>query len=205
MHTRGTDVKGKAEKGRETRAALVAAARAEFGEKGFAGTSTEEIAAKAGVTKGALYHHFSGKDELFQAVFEQLELEVADKSAAVFLERDPWDALVMGCGVWVDAHQDPEVQQIVLRDARSVLHADVVRELDVRFGAVGLRGALRKGMTAGVLAPQPLRPLALMLAGALKEACLYVADAEDATEARAEVAALITTLLTGLRATSDQK
>ena len=199
MHTRSTEVKGKAEQGRETRAALVTAARAVFGDRGYAATNTEEIAAQAGVTKGALYHHFKGKDDLFQAVFEQVQLEVADKSAAVFLEEDPWNALILGCGVWVDAHQTPEVQQIVLRDARSVLHADVVRDLDVRFGAVGLRGALRKGMNAGVIERQPLRPLALMLAGALKEACLYVADADDHAEARAEVAGLIERLLTGLR------
>ncbi len=186
--------------GRETRAALISAAREIFGNQGFAATNTEQIAAKAGVTKGAVYHHFAGKDDLFCAVFEQVQLEIADRVATVFMEPNAWDALVAGCGLWVDAHQTPEVQQIVLRDARSVLHADVVRDLDVRFGAVGLRGALRKCMTAGVLDRQPLRPLALMLAGALKEACLYVADADDAAAAREEVALLITHLLGGLRA-----
>ncbi|MEY2398289.1 MAG: hypothetical protein QOJ00_1463 [Actinomycetota bacterium] len=186
--------------GRETRAALVTAAREIFGSQGFAATNTEQIAAKAGVTKGAVYHHFAGKEDLFCAVFEQVQIEVSDRVASVFLEKDPWDALIMGCDVWIEAHQAPEVQQIVLRDARSVLGADTVRDLDVRFGAVGLRGALRKGMHAGVINRQPLRPLALMLAGALKEACLYVADAEDPAEARREVETLIACLLSGLRA-----
>lgn len=186
--------------GRETRAALITAAREIFGSQGFAATNTEQIAAKAGVTKGAVYHHFSGKDDLFCAVFEQVQLEVSNRVSSVFVQLDAWEALVAGCELWVDAHQTPEVQQIVLRDARSVLGADVVRDLDVRFGAVSLRGALRKGMVAGVLDRQPLRPLALMLAGALKEACLYVADADDAAEARAEVSGLITHLLSGFRA-----
>jgi AcrR family transcriptional regulator len=185
--------------GLQTRAALVAAARDVFGEQGFAGTNTEEIVAQAGVSKGALYHHFTGKEDLFRAVFEQVQLEVSDQVAAVFLERDAWDALVAGCVLWIDAHQDPAVRRIVLRDARAVLGWEVVRELEARFGAVGLRGALRKAMTAGVLRRQPLRPLALMLAGALSEACLYVADADDPVVAREEVDALITELLAGLR------
>ena len=83
--------------------------------------------------------------------------------------------------------------------ARAVLGWDVVRDLDTRFGAVGLRGALRKAMTAGDLERKPLRPLALMLAGALNEACLYVADADDPVVARQEVEELITGLLSGLR------
>jgi AcrR family transcriptional regulator len=200
MHTPGMEVKDKRNaQGLQTRAALVAAARDVFGEEGFAATSTEEIVARAGVTKGALYHHFTGKEDLFKAVFEQVQREVSDQVAAVFLERDAWDALVAGCVLWIDAHQDPAVRRIVLRDARAVLGWEVVRELDTRFGAVGLRGALRKAMTAGVVQRQPLRPLALMLAGALSEACLYVADAEDPVVAREEVELLITELLSGLR------
>jgi AcrR family transcriptional regulator len=204
MHTDGTEVKenlksSRAAQGVRTRLDLVAAAREVFGEQGFAATSTEEIVARAGVTKGALYHHFSGKEELFRAVCEQVLLEVADQVAAVFMGPDSWSALVDGCGLWIDAHQDPAVRRIVLRDARAVLGWDVVRDLDTRFGAVGLRGALRKAMTAGDLERKPLRPLALMLAGALNEACLYVADADDPVVARQEVEELITGLLSGLR------
>jgi AcrR family transcriptional regulator len=200
MHTPGMEVKDKRNaQGLQTRAALVAAARDVFGEEGFAATSTEEIVARAGVTKGALYHHFTGKEDLFKAVFEQVQREVSDQVAAVFMEPDAWDALVAGCVLWIDAHQDPAVRRIVLRDARAALGWAAVRELDTRYGAVGLRGALRKAMTAGVVQRQPLRPLALMLAGALSEACLYVADAEDPVVAREEVELLITELLSGLR------
>ncbi|MEY2590378.1 MAG: hypothetical protein QOJ67_2362 [Acidimicrobiaceae bacterium] len=200
MHTHGMEVKDKrSAQGLQTRAALVAAARDVFGEEGFAATSTEEIVARAGVTKGALYHHFTGKEDLFKAVFEQVQREVSDQVAAVFMEPDAWDALVAGCVLWIDAHQDPAVRRIVLRDARAALGWAAVRELDTRYGAVGLRGALRKAMTAGVVQRQPLRPLALMLAGALSEACLYVADADDPVVAREEVELLITELLSGLR------
>jgi len=202
MHTDGMEVKGKVDKraqGQQTRAALIAAAREVFGELGYGATSTEEIVARAGVTKGALYHHFSGKDDLFRAVYEQVELEVADRVVEVFMAPDPWDALVGGCVLWIEAHQDPAVRRIVLRDARAVLGWEVVRDLDTRFGAVGLRGALRRAMAAGVMHRRPLRPLSLILLGALGEACLYVADADGVADAREEVEGLVTELLSGLR------
>ena len=202
MHTGGMDVKGRVDKraqGQQTRTALIAAAREVFGDLGYGATSTEEIVARAGVTKGALYHHFSGKDDLFQAVYEQVELEMAERVAEVFMTPDPWRALVDGCTLWIEAHQDPAVRRIVLRDARAVLGWDVVRQLDTRFGAVGLRGALRRAMNAGVMQRQPLRPLSLILLGALAEACLYVADADGAPDAREEVEHLVAGLLSGLR------
>ena len=128
MHTDGMDVKGKVSKRAPGPADPDRPDRGRpevFGEQGYGATSTEEIVARAGVTKGALYHHFSGKDDLFRAVYEQVELEVADRVAAVFMAPDPWDALVDGCVLWIDAHQDPAVRRIVLRDARAVLGWDV--------------------------------------------------------------------------------
>ena len=195
-----TDVKDKrVAQGDLTRAALLAAARDLFGTQGYAATSTEEVVAAAGVTKGALYHHFHGKEDLFRAVFEQVQREVSDKAVVEFLRPDSWEALLDGCGLWIDAHLDPTVQRIVLREARAVLGWDDVRAIENRFGAVALRGALRKAMHAGVLERQPLRPLALLLIGALGEACQYVADADDPGAARAEVGSLITHLLAGFR------
>jgi AcrR family transcriptional regulator len=200
MHTVSTDVKDKrVAQGDVTRAALLAAARDLFGAQGYAATSTEEVVAAAGVTKGALYHHFTGKEDLFRAVFEQVQREVSDKAVVEFLRPDSWGALLDGCGLWIDAHLDPAVQRIALREARAVLGWDDVRAIENRFGAVALRGALRKAMHAGVLEHQPLRPLALLLIGALGEACQYVADADDPEAARAEVGSLITRLLSGFR------
>jgi AcrR family transcriptional regulator len=200
MHTSGTSVKDKRVlQGQSTREALLRAARALFGTQGFAATSTEEIVAVAGVTKGALYHHFADKDALFRAVFEQVEREVSDAAVAQFMRPDSWQALMGGCDSWLEAHDDPAVRQIALVDARGVLGWEAARAIETRFSTVALRGALRKAMQAGVLRRQPLRPLSLMLAGALSEACLYVAQADDPQAARAEIGDLIGGLLSGLR------
>lgn len=170
-----------------------------FGRKGFADTSLDEIVAQAGVTKGALYHHFGGKEDLFAAVYEQVSHDVSDAVVAEFLRPDPWEALLIGCDLWVDAHLDPTVQRIAMRDARAVLGWQVVREVETRFGAVPLRGVLRRAVRTGVIDQQPLRPLSLTIKGALDEACFYVADAEDTEAALAEVRAVIRRLLGGLR------
>jgi AcrR family transcriptional regulator len=188
----------RAAQGATTRAALVAAARRLFGERGFAATSLDEIVAEATVTKGALYHHFQGKEDLFAAVYEEVQREVSDQVVAEFLRPDPWEALVLGCELWIDANLDPVVQRIVMRDARAVLGWDRVRDVEARYGAVPLRGVLRKAMRLKKIRTYPLRPLALMVMGALNEGCLYVADADDQVAARHEVRTLLTTLLAGL-------
>ena len=184
----------------ETRESLVTAAREPFGLKGYAATSTEEIVERAGVTKGALYHHFADKESLFRAVFEQVQREVSDAAVAEFNQPDAGAALLAGCRLWVEAHADPAVRQIALIDARGVLGWQTAREIETRFSTVALRGALRKAMHAGVVQRLPLRPLALMLIGALSEACLYVAAAEDTAGARVEVGDLVLALLSGIRA-----
>ncbi len=200
MQTSGMEVKSKkAAQGEATRSALVAAGRELFGAQGYAATSLEEIVTEAGVTKGALYHHFSDKEALFKTVLEQVEQEVSDQAVAEFNQPDSWAALVVGCRLWVEAHLDPQVRQIVLNDARGVLGWEAVRAIETRFSAVAIRGALRKAMHAGVIERKPLRALALMLTGALSEACLYVADAEDRDAAREEVAGLVVDLLSGIR------
>jgi AcrR family transcriptional regulator len=197
------DVNGKRDKrvvqGEVTRTALIDAARQLFGHQGYVDTSTDEVVAQAGVTKGALYHHFHGKEDLFRVVFEQVQHEVSDQAVAEFLGPDSWEALVRGCDLWVRAHLDASVRRIVMQDARAVLGAEEVRAIENRYGAVALRGALRKAMHAGVLERQPLRPLALLLMGALSEGCFYIADESDPAVAQEEVAALITRMLSAFR------
>jgi AcrR family transcriptional regulator len=209
MHTLSMDVKSvnneKRAQGDATRLALVAAARELFGERGYAATSIDEVASRAGVTKGAFYHHFAGKADLFQEVYEQVKREVSDQVVSVFLESDHWKAVIGGCQLMIDAQLDPAVRRIALHDARSVLGWDVVRQIESRYGAVGLRGALRKAMHGGVIEPQPLRPLALLLAGALSEACFYVADADDPAAAREEVGRLIVRILEGLKVAPETR
>jgi AcrR family transcriptional regulator len=200
MHTPGTDVKSgpkdrRVAQGAATRDTLLMAARDLFGSRGYADTSADDIVAKAGVTKGALYHHFAGKEAIFRAVVEQVQLDASDRAVAAFLGEDSWHALVRGCGLWVDAHLDTSVQRILMQDARAVLGWEEARAIENRFGVVALRGALRKAMTAGVLRRVPLRPLSLLLMGALSEACLFIAEGDDQVAARAEVDELLTDML----------
>lgn len=202
------DVKGgfsskRVAQGEVTKAALVTAARELFGTNGYARTSMDEIVAAAGVTKGAVYHHFSDKEGLFQAVFERVELEVSDQAVVAFLQPDSWDALVTGCLLWVKAHLDPDVRTIVLQDAQAILGLTTTRAIQNRYSAVAVRGGLRKAMTAGVIERRPLRPLALMITGALSEACIYVTEADDGLAALEEVRSLIQALLSGLRPSKE--
>lgn len=201
LHTDGTNVKQnrKAQQAALTRAALLDAGRALFGDVGFADTSTEDLARAAGVTKGALYHHFDGKDDLFRAVYESVKREIVEQVAPSFTERDPWKSLVDGCQATLDAHLDPSVRRIVLIDGPAVLGWEGVRDVELRYGAVVLRGALRKAMYAGVIERHPLVPLARLLNGALAEAISVVADSDDPVAARDEVGALVVRLLEGLQ------
>lgn len=189
----------KVQQGEATRQALLGAALTLFGERGYAATSLEEITSAAKVTKGALYHHYEGKQELFAAVYEQVKREVSERAATAFLEPDPWEDLCAGCNAMLDAHLDPPVRRILLHDAQAVLDADTIRRVENRYGAVVLRGALRRAIRAGVVRPLPLKILALMLTGAILEGCMAIADAEDPNQARADVGEVLTILLQGLR------
>jgi AcrR family transcriptional regulator len=202
MHTDSMDVKSKkVQQGEATRHALLDAARTLFGEQGYAATSLDEVVQAAHVTKGALYHHYRGKQELFAAVYEQVKREVSERAATAFLEPDPWADLCAGCHAMLDTHLDPSVQRILLHDAQAVLDADTIHSVEARYGAVVLRGALRRAIRAGVIQPLPLKTLALMLTGAILEGCMAIvdADAEDQIRVRADVGKVLTSLLEGLR------
>lgn len=189
-------------RGTATRKALISAARDLFGAQGFADTSLDDVVEAAQVTKGALYHHFRGKEDLFAAVYEQVLRDVSDQVVVKFLLPDPWEALLSGCELWIDAHLDTSVQRIVMRDARAVLSWDTLRTMEERFGAVAIRGVLRRATRTGSIERQPLRPLALMIMGALNEACFYVEAAEDTNAARDEVRAITGRFLSNFRVRS---
>jgi AcrR family transcriptional regulator len=186
-----------------TRHSLVSAARTLFGQQGYAATSVEEIVRLAGVTKGALYHHFADKDDLFRAVVEAVKADVTAVVGAAFLEAanepDALDTVTRGCLAFVDAHLDPAVQRITILDARAVLDAATRRQLDARYEVAVIRGALRRATRLGVINPQPLGTLAHVIAGALAEACAVLAEADDEPSAHREVETVITRLLDGLR------
>jgi AcrR family transcriptional regulator len=187
-----------AERSEATRAALVGAARPLFAERGFAGVGTEEIVRAAGLTRGALYHQFRDKQELFAAVFEQLEAELAHRVASAGASvgaADPLAALRAGTDAWLDACTEPEVQRIVLLDAPAVLGSQRSREIGLRHHLGLVEVALQAAIDAGQVAPQPVHGLAHVLIGAVDEAALYVVTAEDQAAARAEVGGVLDRLL----------
>jgi AcrR family transcriptional regulator len=185
-----------------TTTALIAAARALFAERGYAGVATEEIVQRAGVTRGALYHHFKGgKEELFRAVLVQVSADTTQSvmrvAAAV---EDPWEALMAGVDAFLDACVSTEVQRIMLVDGPSVLGWDVWRAADGDYALGLLEAALQRAIDAGKLIRQPPRALAHVLLGAVDEAAMVVARSDDHGAARAEMGLTVRRLLEGLRA-----
>ncbi len=178
----------KAEQSETTRAALLSAARRLFAEHGYGGVGTEEIVRAAGVTRGALYHHFEDKKDLFRAVYEEIEGELVQQIAAVAVgASDPVDALRAGARAWLDACEEPAVQQIALLDAPSVLGWEEWREIGMRYGFGLVEGTLQAAVDAGLLERQPVKPLAHLIVGAIDEAALVVARADDGGRTRREV------------------
>lgn len=190
-----------AERTEATRAALIAAARPLFALRGYAGVGTEEIARAAAVTRGALYHHFEGKRELFEAVYEQIEIELAERIAAGALQANassPLAAMKAGAEMFLLASTEPETQQVVLLDGPSVLGWDRWREIATEHGLGLIEATLQAAIESGEIDPQPVRPLAHVLMGALDEAAMLVARADDAERMRAEVGRTLGALLDGL-------
>jgi AcrR family transcriptional regulator len=189
-----------AERSEATRSALVGAARALFGERGYGAVGTEEIVARAGVTRGALYHQFADKRSLFRAVVEALEQEVIGRvGTRIGAAQSADEALRLMASGWLDVCEDAEVQRIMLLDAPGVLGWDEWREIGHRYGLGEVIALLEAAMEAGAIARQPATPLAHVVIGALDEAALYIARAEDPRGARADMEAVLDRLLSGLR------
>jgi AcrR family transcriptional regulator len=202
MHTDSTNVKSKKSLQSEaTRAKLLKAGRRLFAKHGYADVGTEEIVRAAGVTRGALYHQFADKRELFEAVFEETERELIMESARRVADaKDPVEALRGGFLGWLDACSEPGVQRIVLVDAPAVLGWAKWREIGEKLGLGVTIAALQAGMDAGALAQQPVRPLAHVVVGAVDEAALYIARSDDPDTARAEMTQILDRLVDSLRA-----
>lgn len=186
-----------------TRAALVSAARELFATRGYADVGTEEIVRAAGVTRGALYHQFTDKRELFEAVYEAIEEELTAELAPRALEAaqagDPLDALTEAARTFLEHCRDPEVERIALIDAPAVLGWDRWREIGLKHGLGMTEAVLAAAIEAGALPAQPTRPLAHLLLGAIDEGALYVARAEDPDAAGTQTLTAIAALLDGLR------
>src|SRR3954470_22867885 len=188
------------DRGEATRDALLAAARSLFAERGYAEVGTEEVVRRAGVTRGALYHYFRDKQDLFRAVFEQTEAEIMQTIIArVEGLTDPMEELAVGVRAFLDACDDPALMRIGLRDAPGVLGWEEWREIGNRHGLGLVTGALAWAMAEGQITRADVRTLAHVLLAALAEASLLIASADDPQAERAEVERTLMRLLDGLR------
>src|SRR4051794_2876632 len=190
-----------AERSEATRAALVKAGRALFGGRGYSEVGTEEIVARAGVTRGALYHQFADKQDLFRAVVIAVEEDVISRLGAEVVAKasSAAEALSATMGAWLDVCEEPDIQRILLLDAPGVLGWEEFREIGHRYALGEAMALLEAAMEAGELARLPVRPLAHVVVGALDEAALYVARADDRASARAEMTDVLERLIAGLR------
>jgi AcrR family transcriptional regulator len=191
----GPNRRTQSERRAHTRAALMAAGRILFTERGFAGAGREEIVERAGLTRGALYHHFASKEDLFGAVYEAVERELTEAVVvAAAAATDPVEGLRLGAFAFLDAAATPEVRRIVLLDGPAVLPPEVRHEIAQRYGLGLVRGALRAADAAGRLAVGPVDLLAPVLLAALHEAATSIADGQDAEGMRAIVESLLTAI-----------
>lgn len=192
-----------AERTAATRSALLKAARKLFTRNGFAEVSTQAIVEAAGVTRGALYHQFADKAELFTAVYEEVEAELVAAVAARIAEEQPRDtvaAMRLGARLFLDLCSAPDVQQIVLVDAPTVLGWEQWRAMGAKYGLGVIEAMLAQAVAEGAIPEQPLRAAAHVLLGALDEAALYVSRADDPHQAREEMYQVCDRVITGLAA-----
>jgi AcrR family transcriptional regulator len=196
------NVNRQAARSASTRAKLIQAARTLFARSGYAEVATEEIVRRAGVTRGALYHQFPTKEDLFLAVYEQVEQELTESvSGLLGVQASPFAALRAGIRVFLEACRAPDVQRIVLIDGPAVLGWERWREVAARYGLGLMEAAISAAIEAGEIEPLAAGPLAHLLMGALDEAALLVVRDPDATDA---VAVTFERLLDGLRSDASR-
>jgi len=187
-----------------TRKALVRSATKLFAERGYAGTSLDEVVARARVTKGALYHHYQGKQALFEAVFYQIE-EKAQATIAQRIDKisDPWERALAGLRCYLDVCRDPTYRRIVIQEGPIRLGFDRWREAEERL-TYGLMSDIVRGMLAEFEAPDRVaETFAQVFFGALGSAGLWVADSDDPEQTSRDVEVVIGAVLNGLRTLAD--
>ena len=168
------------ERSQATTRQLVEAARELFAADGYRATLLDDIVERARVTKGALYHHFEGKAELFEAVYEEEQRRLAEAGAQAYArKRDRWEGLYEACCAFFEASADPGVAQITLIDAPGVLGWERLRQIEGRHTVANLRAGLAAAIEKGRVAPRPLEPIVQMLNGAMCEAAMLAARAPD--------------------------
>ncbi|AZY53449.1 TetR/AcrR family transcriptional regulator [Bordetella avium] len=183
----------------ETRATLLATARQFFGDHGYADTSMDDLTAKAGLTRGALYHHFGDKKGLLAAVVEQIDAEMDQRLQAISdSAEDAWEGFRRRCHAYLEMALEPEIQRIVLRDARAVLGG--ASPESQRHCVESMQRLIDNLIQQGVVAEADAQALASLIYGSLAEAAFWIADGEDGNARLARGSAALELLLRGLLA-----
>ncbi|GAA3653899.1 TetR family transcriptional regulator [Lentzea atacamensis] len=190
----------RAEYSESTRQALVDSAVDLFTKRGYAGTSLDEVVKRARVTKGALYHHFSGKQALFEAAFAQVETQAIESlTAVVTADGDAWETAVAGLRAYVRKCLDPEYQRIIIHEAPVVMGWERWREAEEHFSFGLLRTAVQLLVDAGEIEEAPVEIMARLLFGALSAGASTIASSSDPKRTGREVERAILRVLEGLR------
>lgn len=178
----------------------MAAARQLFGGQGFAATTVDQVAAAANLAKGAVYHHFPGKEALFEAVFEAACADVVGQVRVVAAQtQDILEAMAAGAAAYFDACSEGEFRRIILQDGPAVLGWERWRQIDAEHFGRMAPAVLATAMEQGLIARQPVEPLARLLLGAMTEAAAACAASEAPRLTGAEHVAAFRTILEGLR------
>ena len=186
----------KIEQGEKTTANLVKTARRLFSQKGYANTSTEEIVRLAGVTRGALYHHFNGKKGLFMAVFDDAQIDIANRLLKVLNKLgDPWERFIAANYTFLKACMDPEIQQIVAIDAPAILGWQEWRRIDAIRTTRLLKDVLLNLISDGIIKPLPIEALVHFIGGAANELAIWIAQSKDPLKALEEACSTMETVL----------
>ncbi len=183
----------------ETRATLLATARQVFSEHGYADTSMDELTAQAGLTRGALYHHFGDKKGLLAAVVEQIDAEMDTRLQAISdTADDDWEGFRGRCRAYLEMALEPEIQRIVLRDARAVLGG--ASPESQRHCVASMQRLIGNLIAQGVVAKADPQALASLIYGSLAEAAFWIAEGEDGSARLVQGVGALDLLLRGLRA-----
>jgi AcrR family transcriptional regulator len=197
LHTDCMNVNRQEARSASTRAKLLRAARTLFAKHGYAAVGTEQIVRRAGVTRGALYHQFTDKQDLFLAVYEEVEQDLTRRiGESLGAVESPFEAMRQGVRVFLEACQRPEVQRIVLLDGPAVLGWERWREVAERYGLGLMEAVIAAAIEAGEIEPLPVGPLAHVLMGALDEGALLLVREPAAMD---DVLVTFEHLLNGLR------
>ncbi|RSM70312.1 TetR/AcrR family transcriptional regulator [Kibdelosporangium aridum] len=183
-----------------TKQALVDSASDLFTKNGYAATSLDAIVKRARVTKGALYHHFSGKQALFEAAFHQVETQaMAQLTKAIDGDGSPWERALDGVQEYIKVCLDPTYQRLVIREAPVVMGYERWRECEERYSFGIVRSVLESLIEAGELGDVPIEVTARMMFASLAAGAQIIAEAGDPKKASAEVFTALIHMIEGIR------